>query len=209
MTSGEVQNLIENTEGRICGRLFLRADGTMITKDCPVGIRAFYKRTARFAGATLTAIFALFSFGFGQSQSKKETACKRAGKIFRSESRNLNFVEGTILDSLCMAVPDAKITLINEDSKREFHINSNKNGYYRILLGAPGRYSYSVEADGFITYGNELEINNHESLQFNVILEAGGFIGIIVVDDENTMIDLKSSGKTTKITREMIDKLPH
>src|SRR5688500_5475673 len=55
MTAAEVRNLVEKTEGRVCGRLFLRADNTVITKDCPVGLRAFYKRTARRAGAALTA----------------------------------------------------------------------------------------------------------------------------------------------------------
>ncbi|MFO0595351.1 MAG: hypothetical protein U0228_08605 [Myxococcaceae bacterium] len=27
------------TGGRVCGRVFLRADGTVVTKDCPVGLR--------------------------------------------------------------------------------------------------------------------------------------------------------------------------
>lgn len=205
MTSGEVQNLIENTEGRICGRLFLRTDGTIITKDCPVGLRAFYKRTISFAGATLTAVLALFSFGFGQNQS----ACKKAGKIFITESHNLNLVEGTIIDPNCMAIPDAKITLINENTGQESHITSNKNGYYRILLSSPGRYTYKVEANGFMPHNKKLEITNNESLEYNVVLDVGGFVGVIVVTDEKSMIDIKSSGVTTKISREMMERIPH
>jgi hypothetical protein len=35
MTSGEVAAMIANREGRLCARFFRRADGTIITADCP------------------------------------------------------------------------------------------------------------------------------------------------------------------------------
>jgi len=210
MTKNEVEHLIANREGRLCIRLYKRTDGTVLTKDCPVGLRASYKRMTRFAGAALATIFALFSFGFGQSKSKNEKACKTSGKILRVESRNLNLVEGTIIDLNCEVIPGAKITLISEDTKRESQVTSNKKGYYKVLLAAPGRYKYKVEAAGFETYSEDLEINNSESLQISVSLSVGGgFIGVVVVNDEKILIDPKSSSNTFKITREMIDRLPH
>jgi hypothetical protein len=209
MTEREVRNLIEKTEGRICGRLFLRADGTVLTKDCPVGLRAFYKRTVQRAGAALAAVFALFSAGFGQSTSQNDKACKTAGKIVSVESRNLNLVEGTITDPNCAVVPSAKVTLINEDTKREYEVTSDENGYYRVLLNAPGRYTYKAESAGFNTYSKRLEINSNQSLQINASLDIGtGFIGVIVLTDEKIMIDPKSSSNTFKITRDMMEKQP-
>src|SRR5262245_23205560 len=57
MTTAEVEKLLMTNEGRrICGRLYKRADGTVITRDCPVGLRALRKRIARRAGAVLTAL---------------------------------------------------------------------------------------------------------------------------------------------------------
>ena len=35
MTSADVAALIANREGRLCARLFRRADGTVVTADCP------------------------------------------------------------------------------------------------------------------------------------------------------------------------------
>ena len=35
----EAEELLRSTEGRLCGRLYRRADGMVITKDCPVGFR--------------------------------------------------------------------------------------------------------------------------------------------------------------------------
>lgn len=210
MTKPEIVNLIENAEGRICGRLFLRSDGTVLTKDCPVGIRAVYKQTARLAGAALSAIFALFSVGFGQNKSNNETACKKSGTLFSTESRNLNLVEGTILDPNCEIVPNAKITLTNKNTKREYQAESDKNGYYSILLNAPGRYTYKAESEGFQSYYKNLEINTNESLQLNVTLDVRmiEFIGDIIVKDEKSRIDLKSSNNTFKITRDMMENFP-
>jgi hypothetical protein len=70
MTTDEVQKLVAESEGRICGRLYKRADGTVLTKDCPVGFRAYRKRVARFAGATLGAILGLFSISYGQKEAE-------------------------------------------------------------------------------------------------------------------------------------------
>src|SRR6185369_3331890 len=71
MARADAENLITKREGRLCIRLYKRADGTVLTKDCPVGFRAYQKRVARFAGAALAAILGLFSVSFGQKDDKK------------------------------------------------------------------------------------------------------------------------------------------
>lgn len=39
MSRAAAEQLIRNKEDKLCARLYQRADGTMITRDCPVGIR--------------------------------------------------------------------------------------------------------------------------------------------------------------------------
>ncbi|MCW3058781.1 MAG: hypothetical protein JWQ02_602 [Capsulimonas sp.] len=39
MTTAEAQALVTQTEGKLCVRFYKRKDGTMMTKDCPVGVR--------------------------------------------------------------------------------------------------------------------------------------------------------------------------
>src|SRR5689334_9195454 len=57
MTTEEGEELIRQTEGRLCGRIYQRADGTIITADCPVGLARLRQRTrwviARVAAAVL------------------------------------------------------------------------------------------------------------------------------------------------------------
>ena len=39
MTRREAEDLVRSQEGRLCVRYYLRSDGTMLTKNCPVGVR--------------------------------------------------------------------------------------------------------------------------------------------------------------------------
>ena len=56
MTKRQAENLILNSEGRLCARFFRRADGTIITKDCPVGWAAVKKRMSRVWTAVASVI---------------------------------------------------------------------------------------------------------------------------------------------------------
>lgn len=44
MTAEQGVALIREMEGKVCGRLWRRADGTVITADCPVGVRRAMRR---------------------------------------------------------------------------------------------------------------------------------------------------------------------
>jgi hypothetical protein len=62
MTPHEAADLVSQREGRLCVRFYRRADGTMITRDCPVGLRAVRAKAAA-AVARLAAAVALILGG--------------------------------------------------------------------------------------------------------------------------------------------------
>lgn len=61
MTRHEAEKLLLSTEGRLCVRYFRRADGTILTQDCPVGWRALKKRVTNLAAAACTLVLGLMS----------------------------------------------------------------------------------------------------------------------------------------------------
>lgn len=71
MTRAEAEALVTNTEGRLCVRFYRRADGTLLTENCPVGLRAIKRRVSRVAGAALSAAFG-FLAGLGVNFSLGE-----------------------------------------------------------------------------------------------------------------------------------------
>lgn len=50
LTEAEAEALLQSAEGRLCMRFYRRADGTIMTKDCPVGSTA--RRARRITQAT-------------------------------------------------------------------------------------------------------------------------------------------------------------
>lgn len=60
MTKPEAEHLIANAEGRLCVRYYKRADGSIITQNCPVGLAALKRRVSRTATAFLSAVIGFF-----------------------------------------------------------------------------------------------------------------------------------------------------
>lgn len=59
MSRSEAENLIfQADENRLCVRFFRRADGTVLTKDCPVGWRAIRRNISKTATAFASLVFA-------------------------------------------------------------------------------------------------------------------------------------------------------
>jgi hypothetical protein len=66
LTQEEAEALVNAREGRLCVRFYKRFDGTMMTKDCPVGLRALTRRVALVSAAAASVLFAilgLFTLG--------------------------------------------------------------------------------------------------------------------------------------------------
>src|ERR1051325_10890747 len=61
MTEDQAQTLVAEYEGKMCVRFYRRKDGTMLTKDCPVGWRAVKRRMAILGGLAATAVVTVFS----------------------------------------------------------------------------------------------------------------------------------------------------
>jgi hypothetical protein len=57
----EAERLITDTEGHLCTRLHVRADGTVITRDCPVGLSAIRRRLAKALTSIATLIGVVLS----------------------------------------------------------------------------------------------------------------------------------------------------
>jgi hypothetical protein len=82
MTKGEAENLIMNSEGRVCARFFRRADGTIITKDCPVGWAAIKQRMSKVWTAVASVLItAIGSIGVTTYLSQTEKQNTTTGVI--------------------------------------------------------------------------------------------------------------------------------
>lgn len=61
MSRRAAEDLLVRSEGRVCVRYYKRADGTVLTKDCPVGWQAVKKRLSRYWTAAFSLVFGLLT----------------------------------------------------------------------------------------------------------------------------------------------------
>lgn len=81
MTRPEAESLLFNWEGRLCVRFFRRADGTVLTKNCPVGWQAVKQKISRRATAVFSVFAGLFAGVAGVSFFKDKPNTAEVGKI--------------------------------------------------------------------------------------------------------------------------------
>ncbi len=64
MSREEAQAFVAGAEGRVCVTFYRRADGTVLTADCPVGL-ALRRRARRMLGVLVGAVVLLLASLFG------------------------------------------------------------------------------------------------------------------------------------------------
>ena len=83
MNRAEAELFLSQREGRTCIRIYRRADGTIMTRDCPVGLRAVRQKLARMVAAIAAVIGGLtVSTLFGRSPASVGDVL-RAGPMAR------------------------------------------------------------------------------------------------------------------------------
>jgi hypothetical protein len=64
MTKSEAESFIARNEGSVCVRFYRRRDGSIITDNCPIGLRAIRRRMSYLARAVASAVLS-FLTGLG------------------------------------------------------------------------------------------------------------------------------------------------
>lgn len=209
----EAETLIASTEGRICARLYRRADGTLLTKDCPVGLRALRLRVSKRAAAVFAAIVSLAGAALGQQTSAKDgkTVCTPQTKITRT---NATFdpaeeaLSGTVVDTAGAAVPGAKVTATNTETKERSQAITNDEGRFEFGVVPPGHYSIAINLLGFKPFEiKSVRVEKNQLLNLDIILEldhATETVGVVMA--EPGLIE-RAPG-TTIFNEQQIRRLP-
>lgn len=214
MSRADVEALIAKSEGRICGRLYRRSDGTVITKDCPVGLRAIRRRVAKTAGAVFATVMSLASVVMGQKQPSKDESCQRQVTISRKLAKSAteaNVISGTVLDPSGAVASNAKVSLFEVGTQRQRSIESDSNGRFVFFEATDGAYELTIELPGFQKFlCKDLKVAAKESVSLEVILlpaQPTVTVTVGVLVEYPLLIDI-SSPRTTIISGDILRNLP-
>lgn len=197
MRRAEAEALVARTEGRLCARFYRRADGTILTRDCPTGLAALRRRVSRRAAAVLAAVAGLWAAAGAQTptphgQKGEPSAAAREGEQSLKISRRPTpagerpSVSGVVLDPTAAALPYARVTLTNEQTKEESRATTDAGGAFSLPLAAPGSYTLRLAADAFKTYeATKVAVGAGESLRVDLSMALdpdAAVVGIVITD---------------------------
>jgi hypothetical protein len=210
LTASEAKSLIANSEGRICARLYRRSDGTVITGDCPVGLRAIRRRVARISGAVLATVISLCGGAFSQKMKEGDKACRQQVKITRTVTESLKenaAVAGIVLDPNGAVIPNAVIGIIDVNLKKSCEVVSDDEGRFRFNNVTPGVYQLVVRSANFKDLVlKDLKFSAKETANVETILlpaQEVELVGILIADP-----GFDSRGGTTIFSERVIRSLP-
>ena len=211
MTSNEVRSMIANAEGRVCGRLYRRADGTLITQDCPVGLKAIRRRVRRMVGAAFATMLSLGSLALGQSNKKDMQSCSQQTVTFErtKDKGQIGDFTGVLLDANGARIPGASIKLLNQNDKSEQTTKTNDEGVFTFTGVKDGTYSVNISAVGFKKFViTQVELSSKELTRSDIRLAFGDPVVTVGVVDTSLELDTLRTDSTFIIRGDLIRKLP-
>jgi len=161
LTPEEVGKLVANRSGRLCARFYQRADGTMLSEDCPVGFRARVRRVSRVAGAALSAVMSL-----GYASAQNVPASNSLVQIEPFEAG----IEVEVVDETGAVIPNTNATLIGPNGNTELEGVTDLRGQVYFPSLTTGRYSVRVSAKGFQTVKAHVDVPTQHKVRVKLRL---------------------------------------
>ncbi len=216
LTRAEAESLVTRTEGRLCARFYRRADGTVLTKDCPTGLRAARRRAGRAAGAAFAAVLSLCGVAFGQGKPKQADSCDtgRAKVTRAAKTGKGSALKGVVLDPTGAVIPGASVFLTDNKTKKKFTATTSDEGAFEFAALPPGVYQVEAVSPDFQTLRmTHLAVAADEAVRVDLSLDVDGSaveIGVIVLplDDISPGSTRNGNGVTT-FNEKQITKLPY
>ena len=215
MTRDEIRTLLIRTEGRVCGRMYRRADGTLLTRDCPSGFQVVRQRMSRVAAAVTAALFSVAAFASDGATCEKPRVKKHGSKVKFSTERlaaqQKAAISGVVLDENGDGpVPGVTVTLRDETTQQQFSVVTDIQGRFNFSALSDGIYRVDVTLSGFLPAVVEhLQLKQSEVTNARVALRvdpAAVTMGIVsAVESGTTMPD----GPSTTFSQQLVNKLPH
>lgn len=203
MPEREVQELVATTSGRLCGRFYRRADGTMITQDCPRGISLLGKPVSKAAVVLMSTLMATTLAGCGARPLQGTVvAVHNPGE---QSDTNLMLI---LVDQQGAVIAHADVTVKLSKGERSYKGRTNNLGELHLERVVPGDYVIEVKSPGFKSPNRRVALKAGQTLKMKLEVKIDGevvMLGVVAVDP---MIDTDSSQLGRTYSSKEITSLP-
>ena len=162
MTRAEAEELIRSREGRLCVRFYRRADGTILTQNCPRGLTVLIRRVSRVAAAVLGAAMSVVPT-LSYAASKKPAQAQ--------ENQSTSAIDVTVVDPTGAVIQNAKAVLCRCKGHVSVNMNTDARGVAHFAGLADGAYLLEIQAPGFKTRKQNVRIKTSKVENLQVKLQ--------------------------------------
>jgi hypothetical protein len=118
-------------------------------------------------------------------------------------------VDGRVTDPHGLAVPGAKVEVVNIDTKVSYTAETNGSGLYSVSGLPVGTYRVIVTKDGFVQMvkpGVQLHVQDVAALNFQ--LQVGSVTQSVTVEAGGIVINTTDASVSTIVDRQFVDNIP-
>jgi hypothetical protein len=154
MTRRDAEALLRTTNLDLCTQIYRRADGTVLTADCSVGLRLKIARARRRIGWAASAALGL------------STAFAQQGDLI---------LAGKVTDATGAMIARASVTIVNERTGAKVLTSSDESGSFSVTTLGQDFYTVSVVSSGFSTATKkDVQLKGKLDLQFELLVGTAG-----------------------------------
>jgi len=170
MTQLEINQIVAARTGRLCARFYQRPDGTMLTENCPAGIRTGVLRGSTMAAAALVALVTI-------APANADPLTAQVGSSSLQIQATQQGLALEVRDASGAVIPGAAVSLVNSETGQHFDLTTDAKGKVTLPDLAAGSYELAITASGFSTFR---EKNLTAPGQAAVTLQVGALMGEVV-----------------------------
>jgi len=118
-------------------------------------------------------------------------------------------ISGTVTDASGAIVTGAKVTLTNEATQETQSVSTNESGVYQFPLLKPGRYSVSVDKEGFRRINQKSEVRLGQTATINVRLEVGETSQTVEITESVPLLQTEDGNITSNVDLRTLQNIPN
>src|SRR5262245_4693063 len=118
-------------------------------------------------------------------------------------------ISGTVTDASGAIVTGAKVTLTNEATQETQSVSTNESGLYHFPLLKPGRYSVSVEKEGFHRINQKSEVLLGQTATINMRLELGETSQTVEITASIPLLQTEDGNITSNVDLRTLQNIPN
>jgi hypothetical protein len=118
-------------------------------------------------------------------------------------------ISGSVKDSQGRLVPGATVTVINDATKAtERTVSSSSDGLFSVTLLPPGTYIVNINAAGFKTFSQKVEVLLNQKTRLDAQLEVGGASETVEVKSQAAAVNTDNAVTGQPIDSQTLQALP-